>query len=80
MPIPTFQSAGDGRGRRSLFVNSREVDHVLWCDIGADIVVVVLQPVRVKWPARYEVYTRLLRGQVRVVYTGGYVGEAGKMY
>lgn len=66
MPHPTFHSAGDGRGRRSVRVNGNEISHVLWCDTHAGVVVFVPQPMRVKRNARDEVYTRRLRGRVAV--------------
>lgn len=71
MPQPTFHSAGDGRGRRSVHVNGNEITHVLWCDTEAGVVVFVPQPIRVKRTARDEVYTRRLRGQVTVVSLDG---------
>ncbi|WP_296230426.1 hypothetical protein [Pseudomonas sp. UBA4617] len=67
MPAPSsFHHAGDGRGRRLVFVNGNEVDSVLWCDTAAGVCVYAPQPVKVKRPAREEIYTRRLRGVVTV--------------
>ncbi|POQ05528.1 hypothetical protein CXB42_05150 [Pseudomonas syringae pv. syringae] len=73
MPNPTLHSAGDGRGSGAVFVNGNEIKHVLWCDTATGTVVFVPQPMRVKRNDRDEVYTRRLRGQVRVFYNGGVV-------
>ncbi|UZS65585.1 hypothetical protein [Pseudomonas syringae] len=66
MPNPTFHSAGDGRGIRRVFVNGNEIENVLWCNTAIGIVVFAPSPVRAKRPAREEVYTRRLRGNVTV--------------
>ncbi|MDU8454829.1 hypothetical protein [Pseudomonas syringae group sp. J254-4] len=66
MTHPTFHSAGDGRGHRAVFVNGNEIKNVLWCDTATGIVVFAPSPVRAKRPARDEVYTRRLRGNVTV--------------
>ncbi|MDC3739656.1 hypothetical protein KDL21_01295 [Pseudomonas syringae pv. syringae] len=79
MPHPTFHSVGDGRGLRRVFVNGNEIDNVLWCDTAVGIAVYAPKPVRAKRPAREEVYTRRLRGQVSVFYNGGVVRQPEKL-
>lgn len=65
MPAPSsFHRHADGRGPRWVFVNGNRVDNVLWCDTAAGVCVYAPQPVKVKRPAREEIYTRRLRGVV----------------
>lgn len=67
MPAPSrFHRNADGRGNRHVFVNGNQIENVLWCDTAAGVVVYSPRPFKVKRPARDKVYTRRLRGVVRV--------------
>ncbi len=65
-PDRTFHSAGDRLGMRRVFVNGNEVSHVIWCDTAKGIACYAPQPIKLKRPSRDEIYTRILRGNVRV--------------
>lgn len=62
----SFHSYADGRGNRVVRVNGNAIDSVIWCDTQAGVVVYAPRPVKAKRPAREEVYTRRLRGNVAV--------------
>ncbi|MDW2775243.1 hypothetical protein [Pseudomonas sp. BEA3.1] len=67
MPAPSsFHRHADGRGNRRVFVNGNPVDNVLWCDTAAGVCVYAPRPVKVKRPAREQIYTRRLQGIVTV--------------
>lgn len=67
MPTPSsFHRHADGRGPRRVFVNGNQVENVLWCDTAAGVCVYAPRPVKVRRPAREQIYTRRLRGIVTV--------------
>ena len=61
----SFHHFNDGRGKRRIYVNGNEIEHVVWCDTSQDVAVFCPYPFRVS-RAGTEVYTRRLRGTVTV--------------
>ena len=62
-----FHSAKDGKGLRCVFVNSNRIDCVMWANEEQGLVCFVPHRRLTKKSRRKgEVYTRLLRGNVRV--------------
>lgn len=77
MPAPSsFHRHSDGRGPRDVFVNGIKIDNVIWCDTDAGVCVYAPRPIKAKRPGRDTVYTRRLRGTVKVFATGGYFNNA----
>lgn len=63
----SFHSCSDGRGRRYVFVNGIQVHNVFWANIEKGLVCYGPVPIKVNKRTK-EVYTRLLRGEVEVVF------------
>lgn len=61
---PGIHYAGDGRGRRDVFVNGHQINHVVYVNEKKGIVEFAPHPLRAK--RNGEVYTRKLRGVVTV--------------
>ncbi len=65
-----FHSVNDGKGDRRVFVNGNEVKRVRWANVEHGIVCFHPYPYRMNNRKR-ELYTRLLRGNVRVEMING---------
>lgn len=61
-----IHTPGDGRGRRRVFMNGNEVDHIIWADTKRGVLIYSLQPFRLHKNRRDEFYSRKLRGAVTV--------------
>ncbi|HDW1391396.1 TPA: hypothetical protein RK250_005029 [Klebsiella oxytoca] len=73
MQNPDVHYAGDGLGPRDVFVNGNPIRHVVYANQAKGIVEFAPLPLRVK--RNGEIYTRILRGSVLVLFTGGYVSN-----
>ena len=63
----TFHSANDGKGIRYVYINSNQIDHVLWANEEQGLVCFMPHRRLTKRDKRKgEIYTRLLRGNVTV--------------
>ncbi len=61
---PGIHYVGDGRGRRDVFVNGHQINHVVYANERKGIVEFAPHPLRAK--RNGDVYTRKLRGVVTV--------------
>ena len=62
-----FHSANDGKGFRRVYINGNQIDHVLWANEEQGLVCFMPHRRLTKKDKRKgEIYTRLLRGTVRV--------------
>lgn len=73
MQNPDVHYAGDGLGPRDVFVNGNSIRHVVYANPTKGVVEFAPLPLRVK--RNGEIYTRKLRGNVLVLFTGEYVSN-----
>lgn len=62
-----FHSASDGRGIRRAFINGIPIKNVKWANEEQGLICYMPLPVKIN-KRKGEIYTRLLRGTVRVEY------------
>lgn len=65
-----FHSVGDGKGRRRIYVNGNLINHVIWANEEQGLICYLPHPFKVN-KKKDQVYTRLLRGSVRVEMING---------
>ncbi|EKF47687.1 MULTISPECIES: hypothetical protein [Acinetobacter] len=65
-----FHSVGDGKGRRRIYVNGNLINHVIWANEEKGLICYMPYPFKVN-KKKDRVYTRLLRGNVRVEMING---------
>lgn len=73
MQNPDVHYSGDGLGSRDVFVNGNPIRHVVYANPSKGVVEFAPLPLRVK--RNGEIYTRKLRCNVLVLFTGGYVAN-----
>lgn len=62
-----FHYVGDGRGRRRVYINGNQINHVVWADIGKGVLLFHPHPFRRHKNRRDEIYSRKLRGNIEIV-------------
>lgn len=65
-----FHSVGDGKGNRRIYVNGNLINHVVWANEDQGLICYLPYPFKIN-KRKGEVYTRLLRGNVRVEMING---------
>ncbi|MCE6007578.1 hypothetical protein [Acinetobacter soli] len=65
-----YHSANDGKGNRRIYVNGNLVTNVLWANEQRGLVCYSPYPFKIN-KRKGEIYTRLLRGNVRVEMING---------
>lgn len=69
-----FHSANDGKGNRQVYVNGNPIKRVLWANEEQGLVCYFPYPLKIN-RRKANIYTRLLKGKVRVEMTDGMEGE-----
>lgn len=62
-----IHTRSDGRGARDVFVNGNKIKYAIRADTKKGLVIFVPQPLRANRSGT-EIYTRALRGEVKVVF------------
>ncbi len=68
MTRETFHHCEGGRGHRQVFVNGNKISRVVWADEEKGIVCFHPEPLRCHRRGPLRVYSRKLRGKVKVVF------------
>lgn len=63
----------DGRGRRDVFIDGKQVSYVTYCDIKAGVAVVFDDPVKSSDGKTIDFHP--VWGEIQVYFSGGHVGN-----